>query len=153
MSAVFSPGSGHFSLHPSNNKSNISNVRWLREASLHRLSMLVKNKTEELQLRRSYGDWILKIHVFREQWNFFIALFINITVSDNQLHYLGGLAISSSSILSSVGAGSSNSVVSSGLSELESEYLLQWVRGVNSGRSTRKRAPKTPPPAFLYLPT
>ena len=72
----------------------------------------------------------------------------------NCITEIGGLAISSSSILSSVGAGSSNgvSVVSSGLSELESEYLLQWVRGVNSGRSTRKCAPETPPPAF-FIPT
>ena len=54
--------------------------------------------------------------------------------------YTGGLVISSSSILSSFGSGSFGgaAAVSSGLSELESEYLLQWVQGVNSGRSTRK---------------
>lgn len=75
-------------------------------------------------IKRSDYQQILIIHCI-----YFISFIID----------SGGLVISSSSILSTVGAGSTGgAAVSSGLSELESEYLLQWVQGVNSGRSTCK---------------
>mmetsp|Transcript_5909 Transcript_5909/g.8233 ORF Transcript_5909/g.8233 Transcript_5909/m.8233 type:complete len:568 (-) Transcript_5909:11-1714(-) len=86
---------------PINGSMKTSCTRWLREASLQRLSMLVKNKTEELQLRRSYG----------------------------------GLGISTVSSITSTSHNSNGALVS-GLSDKEIDLLMQWVRGVSSGRST-----------------
>lgn len=150
MSTLFSPGSVQFH-QPNNNKSN-SNIgfkkstRWLREASLQRMSMLVQNKTEELQLSRTYGWFYLKFELSIEIIKYCIFqsfVFYGMWKVTTFLLFIygsGGLVISSSSILSSFGSGSFGgaAAVSSGLSELESEYLLQWVQGVNSGRSTRK---------------